>query len=257
MEWEEAEETPKSGKDLFKKYFWTIFIVAYLFLYYRNSTVAWNTFITYSILLFILIYIGEMTWVGLKHATPKLIFNPGFSTTIGEGRDVGNYTLFTLGDMRAGSFEWAGSDGTVIVPKTGTTKVGRSVVVRVRVMPRKVDRIPPNVAEVLLTQNPKGGKGSYPEPYYIGYADEGQYLKKWDEEVVIGEITLNKPSVEYLISELESRNKEVNAQRLLSARALEAIESYASSVGRIGEKEKSLVKQVLEALSREKEEKEK
>ena len=140
----------------------------------------------------------------LKNASPKLIAQGIHSTTRGHPETVGNYNLWSLGDVDAFGIHWNGSDGTLIAPIIADTKIGKSVVVRVHPIIKDKNELPWRVYQYIM-KNPR-----FKPPYYVGRVDEEQYTLELDTSKADLPNTPRKPSVGYLINELEEDEKFIN-----------------------------------------------
>ena len=144
-------------------------------LYFASAIIAW-----------LLLQAG---WITLKHLTPKLVCDPIHTTTIGYGDEFGIYTCFTIGDVRAGTFELRGKKGTIIVPTSAVRYLGRNISLDTPVRPIDEMEIPYTIRREVLQRG-------YPPPFYRGY---------------VSDITLRKlPMVNKLIAEVNYTNKQAN-----------------------------------------------
>lgn len=178
----------KSTGQTIISYWWLILAIAFVILFRgRIGLISADTATTYFIGFIFVVFFMKMTWTEFKHRTPKLIYNPYFSTTDGTFSSVGNYGIFRLGSIKAMGIYVPGNEGALVCPIQSINKIGSSVATTCRVELVRLDELPPETASVITQYN-------IPAPYLLGFADEEQIL--------------NRPEIQTVINELKQRNKE-------------------------------------------------
>lgn len=194
-------------------------------------------FIAFAVLIGVMMF--KLTDTYLKHKTAKIVFHGGFSTTRGRRDVVGNYGVYSLGDIRFG-IEVKGRDGTLVAPITASTKVGNSWVLMARVEIVDPLELPPDVM-VHCKQN------NYKPPYFMGYADEEQYLDVIKDLTTeeLKELNLpQKPTIAYLITEAKEANKTINMFKNLANMKTGSIEEFMETVKRLSKRDRSLSERI-------------
>jgi len=140
------------------------------------------------IIIVLLILFGKLTDSDLKNRSPKLISNPIHTTITGEPvAIIGGYAAFRAGGVNAFNFIMEGRDGTVIVPISTLTNVGKCTVANTRITRVPISELPDSMREEIENRD-------LPKPYYLGIPDVSQML--------------NIPESSELLTEIRHLNKE-------------------------------------------------
>lgn len=151
------------------------------------------------------IVMKNATFTYLKLRTGQLISDPIHTSTTGEGENMGMFTVFTMGDIDAGSFKMRGKEGTIIVPTLGYERKGKNIAT-IPLREISMEEIPFSIQPRILMRRDK-----YCPPYYRGY---------------VSEITLSKhPKSEIMVEETNAANRVV-------ARLREEIKKYLKDYGK-------------------------
>jgi len=156
-----------------------------------NLTMGQYDFLMLMLFVGWLLYNGSLAW--LKHKTPKLIADPIHTTTVGYGEEIGMYTIFTMDDIRYGTFEIRNKrGGTIIVPTSAVSYRGRNIDLNT-----PLKRISPN--EIPFTIRRQVLERGYKPPFWRGYVSDIQLRRL--------------PKISKLIEEVDSANEMANMLR--------------------------------------------
>jgi hypothetical protein len=199
-----AFKKPQSFSDFMIKYgTYLILVLGWFILRGKGEIITVGTQVTnyttwdfWFLMALIGLTLGKTGWAAMKLASPYLISNPIKTTTVGYPVKKGIYALFTMGDLKAWTFDIRGHEGTIIVPRTAVTQRGRNIDISCRVEPIKPEELPYMFRNEILSEGWK-------EPFYRGY---------------VGESLIREPEIQYLITE----NKELNKTLVMKDRFLKS-----------------------------------
>lgn len=195
---EEQENEQFDIQEFLKK--WGIVIaVTAAFIVFRGTQelLTIGTYDLYYFLFIIGFMLAKSSWIYMKHKSPKLICDPLFTTTDGEGKKFGsNYTVFSAGQIRYG---WLHNckDGTIIVPNSAVVSLGYNVALLCAVQKIEEDEIPFSIREQVLADT------DFKPPYYRGYASTVM-MRKYSE---IGLLIKENKELNTLAAQLERTMK--------------------------------------------------
>lgn len=192
----------------------------------RLQPISFDRAFFYGAGLIVVAIFAKLSWVSFKNATPKLIFQGGNTTTMGEPETVGNWHIWRAGDVKAIGLYFKGSEGTIIAPITSTNPIGRNVALTVRPEIVKFDELSLTLQN-FISQHGK----EFKPPYYMGFASEEQLLNKL--EIEEKELGLVKPTVEYCVREIKERCKEVSLLKGLLESKFGVIENTVAFTDRL------------------------
>lgn len=139
------------------------------------------------------------TW--MYYDSPKLIWNDGFTTTMGEWDEAGNFAIIRHNSIHSKRIGWTfeGNDGVTIAPIDSINRAGKSIYLNVRAEKKKITELPSEVRRMIIAKkiNP---------PYYIGYANEDQYSSYTTSKK--GE-PLSSVKVSFIVEQLTIANERI------------------------------------------------
>lgn len=211
-----------------------IIFVTFLWIFFRpvQDVFEIGRYDAYYFIFIIGVLLAQSGYTYLLHKTPKLVCDPIHTTTVGYGDQFGIYTVFTMGDIRYGTFELRGNKGTIIVPTAAVRQLGRNITLDCAVRPISEQEIPFSIRREVLA------RGIYKPPFYRGY---------------VSDITLRSvPLVSKLIAEVDLANAQANMLHDEVYKRLGRFEEYQAAITRGGK----MFKETLIDRIRKKEEEE-
>lgn len=234
--WDEEEEEIGELKGKKAWYEWLIdlapFVIGFFVLIFFRG--RWGFTPSYDRATFYVI----MGWIGyiflrlgyltFENGSPKIIFNPSFTTTSGNFDIVGNYAVIPLGGIYKYGIHYKGNKGTAVVPIDAINRFGRSIAITSRLEEVDVEELHPSVQTWVADYG-------FKPPYFYGWASEKQEIKEPD--------TLK----------LKEENKALNVLNSFYVAVFEGrsdvVEQLVQKYGRIIERAKgSTLRKVLEKM---------
>jgi len=161
----------------------------------------------------------------LKLRSTKLIATNFDSTTDGTYIPVGDYAIFTLGDIDYW-FHYKSRKGCIVVPRDSINKLGKHVVLTVNPREAYFNELPPGVRDKIREYKIE-------PPYYVGWVSER-------EELV-------EPETSRLEQEIAEKNSLINILKDVGKGKFETVGDLIEFVKRVKEetKEKSWLEKVF------------
>lgn len=110
-------------------------------------------------------------YLAFESGSPKIIFNPSFSTTSGNFDIVGNYAVIPMGGIYKFGIHYRGRKGTAVIPLSGVTRFGRSIALTPRLEEVEAEELSPMVQTWIAERG-------YSPPFYYGWGSEAQEIKE-------------------------------------------------------------------------------
>lgn len=221
-------EDEKSFWDYIAEY-WFLIVAGLLLLILRNRWGIVGPWDRATFAAGALVFVGffvKFMWDAWKNSSAKVVYNYGHSTTDGETFTAGNFFVVQRA-IKAGGVYWKLS-GAYIFPLDSFRKIGPNISTSARMERVKIDEIPLGPKTILLHRNIK-------EPYYLGFADEEQYIDTVDDPKKIS--GKENPSVSYLITMIRELTKENAFLRKLKGEKMKDLEDLAEWGTRLKKKD--------------------
>jgi len=229
-----------------KKYFVFLIAIFLMWWFWRDTTWFVNQFLIGSFGIVVFVWFMNTSWWIMKHKSPKLIWNDGFTSTTGHFHSAGEWVIFAMEAIYW--FNYEPRTGCVISPREAVNHVGRSVHLGMRGINLPFEELPEVVQDVIVE------KGFKP-PYIIGFADEDQYKEYLSDKMIVdlgpdvqretGITVLKKPSVEKLVEKYKSECRQSNYYKNISKDKFETAEKFVSSAGRLSQEKRPTFKDRL------------
>lgn len=207
-----------TGSFLFRNFWWVVLgLAAVVWFRTRPGAPTIEVFKIDAIvgIIFFMIFFWKYFDRELRLRTPKIVWIDGFSTTKSIGWYLGEFSVFTLGDIDYG-VSLRGRDGVIIAPSAAVNMLGHQVVINARLSYVDFSALPFYVQEFLVFKKLNG-------PYLFGIVSEEHHEELDKAELVNLEKSYTK------VNELNSTLMDIN-EKLHTA-----TEDTVEAIGRIGE----------------------
>ena len=179
----------------------------------------------------------KLSYTAFYDATPKILWNPGFSTTSGELVTIGNMAVLTKG-IKAFAWYYNFKSPVFVVPLDAVSKIGRSLVLNCDMQLVELEEMPPEVRGYIYEHELR-------PPFYLGYASPEQMMQS-----VKGDYGgIKDPNTAGLITVLKEKDRFINMILDVAKGKYGAVEDIMAGLSRIKSRsDENFMKKVTDAI---------